>query len=106
MSDLPDQEDGVGEQVKAFAQTANSAINGVADAVGLTEQVAKNPYAAVAAALGVGYVVGGGLFTPTTARLLRLGMKLASVPAVQDKLLDIAEAALDQVLAQANKPKP
>lgn len=94
------------EQAQAFAKQANSAINGLADAVGVTAQVQKSPYATVAAALGIGYVVGGGLFTPTTARLIRMGMKLAAVPAVQDKMLDIAEAALDQVLAQARAKKP
>jgi hypothetical protein len=58
----------------------------------------------IAAALGVGYVLGGGLFTPTTARLLRLGMKLASIPLVRDQLLDVAEAAVDGVLgSQAKK---
>lgn len=86
-----------------FAKTANSAMNGVADAAGLTEKVEKAPYAMVAAALGVGYVVGGGLFTPSTTRLLRLGMKLAAVPVVRNRLLDIAEAAIDGVLAAAKK---
>lgn len=84
------------------AKTANSALNGVADAVGLTPKVEQAPYAMVAAALGVGYVVGGGLFTPTTARLVRLGMKLTSIPAVRERLLDVAEAAIDQVLANAS----
>lgn len=91
------------ETARELAKDANSAINGVADAVGLTEQVEKAPYAMIGAALGVGYVVGGGLFTPTTTRLLRLGMKLASIPQVRDRLLDVAEAAIDGVLANAKK---
>lgn len=93
----------IGEQVTEALQNANSAINGVADAVGLTEQVDKSPYAMVAAALGVGYVLGGGLFTPTTLRVLRLGMKLASIPAVRDRLLDVAESAVDGVLGSQSK---
>jgi hypothetical protein len=99
----------IGEQVAEVLQNANSAINGVADAVGLSEKVEKAPYGMVAAALGVGYVLGGGLFTPTTFRLLRLGMKLASIPAVRDKLLDVAEAAVDGVLEkqqQTNEDEP
>lgn len=95
----------LGEQIAELAQTANSALNGVSDAVGLTSKVEKSPYAMLAAALGAGYVVGGGLFSPTTARLFRLGIKLASVPVVQDKLLEYAEAALDGVLQQAKKTK-
>lgn len=93
----------IADTVVELAKDANSALNGVSDAVGLTEQVEKAPYAMVAAALGVGYVVGGGLFTPTTTRLLRLGMKLASIPQVRDRLLDVAEAAIDGVLANAKK---
>jgi hypothetical protein len=105
----PDQDDGrwdaaeLAETLTQAAKTANSAINGVSDAVGLTEKVDKAPYAMVAAALGLGYVVGGGLFTPTTARLLRMGMKLTSIPMVRDRLLDVAEAAIDGVLQNATK---
>ena len=44
----------------------------------------RNPYGTVAAALGIGYVLGGGLFTPLTARIvrlgLRIGMRLAVLP--------------------------
>jgi hypothetical protein len=93
----------VADTVVELAKNANSAINGVADAVGLTPKVEQAPYAMVAAALGIGYVVGGGLFTPTTARLFQLGMKLAAVPAVRDRLLDVAEGVIDGVLQQAKK---
>lgn len=91
------------ETARELAKDANSALNGMADAVGLTPQVEKAPYAMVGAALGIGYVVGGGLFTSTTTRLLRLGMKLAAIPQVRDRLLDIAEAAVDGVLANGKK---
>lgn len=89
------------QTVEHFAKDANSALNGVADAVGLTEKVARQPYGMVLAALGLGYVVGGGLFTPTTMRLVRLGMKLASVPPIRDRLLDLAESAVDSVVQNA-----
>ncbi len=91
------------ESARELAKDANSALNGMADAVGLTPQVEKAPYAMLGAALGVGYIVGGGLFTPTTARLVRLGMKLAAIPQVRDRLLDIAEAAVDGVMANGKK---
>ena len=93
----------IANTVVELAKDANSALNGVADAVGLTPKVEQAPYAMIAAALGAGYVVGGGLFTPTTTRLLRLGMKLASIPQVRDRLMDVAEAAIDTVLAQTAK---
>ena len=31
----------------------------------------------------VGYVLGGGLFSPTTARLLRIGVRLALIPIIK-----------------------
>lgn len=93
----------IGEQVTEVLQNANSALNGVADAVGITEKVEQSPYGMVAAALGVGYVLGGGLFTPTTFRVLRIGMKLASIPAVRDRLLDVAESAVDGILSSQKK---
>lgn len=89
--------------IRELALDANSALNGMADAVGLTTQVEKAPYAMIGAALGLGYVVGGGLFTPTTTRIIGLGMKLASIPQVRDRLLDVAEAAIDGVLANGKQ---
>ncbi len=94
------------EKGLGLAKDVNDALNSAAAAVGLSEQVEKSPYAMIGAALGVGYVLGGGLFTPTTARLMRLGLKLAKVPVVQDKILEVAEAALDGLLASTKKPEP
>ena len=94
----------LGEQLQELAHNANSALNGVADATGLTEKVEASPYGMIAAALGVGYVLGGGLFTPTTMRLVRMGAKLATIPLVRDKLLDVAEAAVDGLVAQMKQP--
>lgn len=90
----------LGERAREVAAHVNSALNGVADATGLTEKVQRSPYGMVGAALGVGYVLGGGLFTPTTMRLLRMGAKLAAVPMVRERLLDVAEAAVDGLVAQ------
>jgi hypothetical protein len=90
------------EQIVDMAKTASSAINGVADAIGLSPKVEQNPYALVAGALAAGYVLGGGLFTSTTTRLLRIGVKLAAIPQVRDRLLDVAETAVDSVLAKTN----
>ena len=39
-----------------------------------------NPYVVVAAAAGLGYIAGGGLFSPFTRRLTRIGMKALFVP--------------------------
>jgi hypothetical protein len=57
-------------------------------------RVQRHPYAMVAAALGVGYVLGGGLFSSLTFRLVGLGVRVAALPLVKDQLLGLAEAAV------------
>jgi len=85
------------------AKNAGSAVDSAAESVGLSERVAEMPYGMVAAALAVGYVAGGGLFTPTTARLVQLGVKLTTVPFIRNQLLDVAESAVDGLLNQTRK---
>ena len=91
---------------RAMMDEAKASGEGLMDAVDLKGRVERSPYGMVAAALGVGYVLGGGLFTPTTARILRLGMKLAAVPLVRDELLSLAESAVDGVLKRTRKITP
>ncbi len=100
---LPFSVQDVEHAITGAAKTVNSALNGVADATGVTDRVAQNPYGRVAAALATGYVVGGGLFTPTTARLVQLGVKVASIPVVRNQLLGLAEAVVDGLLEAARK---
>lgn len=100
----PEDEGPLEARVREVAHDANDALNGISDALGLTEKVERHPYGAVAAALGLGYVVGGGLFTPTTVRLVKLGLKLASVPLVRDRLVDAAEVAVDHLVNGAARP--
>jgi hypothetical protein len=98
-----DEAQALRETVSGWVGRGNRALNGAAGATGLSEKVDQHPYQMLGAALGVGYVLGGGLFTATTARLVRLGFKLAGVPAIQEKLLDVAEIALDGWLASSKK---
>ena len=72
----------------------------------LRGRVERHPYGMVLAAMGAGYVLGGGLFTPFTGRMVRLGLKLAALPLVKDELLGIAEAAVDRYVASAPPPGP
>ncbi len=93
----------LGDDLRQLAHNANDALNGIAEATGLSEKVQENPYGMVAAALGAGYVAGGGLFSPLTMRILQLGLKAATIPAVQERLFAIAESAIDGALAQSRK---
>jgi hypothetical protein len=86
--------DQIGSEAQELWSNARSAVSDLGQTLDLKGRVERNPYGMVAAAIGVGYVLGGGLFTPLTARVLKLGMRLAMLPFVKDELLGMAEAAL------------
>ncbi len=92
-----------GAAAQQFFDEAKASGQGLMEAVNLQGRVERNPYGMVAAALGIGYLLGGGLFTATTARLFRLGIKVAAVPLVRDEFVSFAENAIDGVLDRARK---
>jgi len=59
-------------------------------------RVERHPFGTVAAALGIGYVLGGGLFTPLTGRIVRLGvrigMRLAVLPLLKQEMAEIVSS--------------
>lgn len=100
---------GFGERVDHLNQSAHqlieearSAVQDLTESIDLRGRVERNPYGMVLAAVGVGYVLGGGLFTPFTGRVLRLGMRLAMLPFVKDELLGMAEAAISGAMRGAS----
>lgn len=64
----------------------------------LARETRKHPIRTVAMAVGVGFVLGGGLFTRVTARLLmvggRIGLRMAVVPLMAQGLAVLAEELL------------
>lgn len=53
------------------------------------EYYQENPYAVLAAATGVGYVLGGGLFSPFTKRLLKIAMKGMLIPIASSQIKNL-----------------
>jgi hypothetical protein len=56
-------------------------------------RVARNPYGMLAGAVGVGFVLGGGLFTRLAARILGAGLRIgltAALPLLQRELVQAA----------------
>jgi hypothetical protein len=86
--------DQIGSDAAELWNHARSAVSDLNQTLDLKGRVERHPYGMVLAALGVGYVLGGGLFTPLTARMIRLGVRLAALPFVKDELIGMAEAAL------------
>jgi hypothetical protein len=56
----------------------------------LDGRVQRNPYAMLAGALGMGFVLGGGLFTQLTAKVVGAGLRMglmAALPMLEKELL-------------------
>jgi hypothetical protein len=92
---------GVGARVHSLgraAQSLSEELRGTAAdfgrALDLRGRAERHPYLLVAAALGVGYVLGGGLFTRTTARVLGVAGRLSALPVMRSELTALAEALL------------
>jgi len=88
----------LGKRVDQVSHTAEQTWSKTRDAISSVDvkgRVRRNPYGSMAAAVGIGYVLGGGIFTPLTARIvglgLRLGMRLALLPLLKQELFELAE---------------
>ncbi len=86
--------DQIGSDAADLWNNARSAVTDLNETLDIKGRVERHPYGMMVAALGVGYLLGGGLFTPLTARIIKLGVRLAALPFVKDELLGMAEAAL------------
>jgi hypothetical protein len=66
----------------------------------LTRQTREHPGRSVAMAVGVGYLLGGGLFSRLTARILgagiRIGLRTALLPVVTEGLLALGQKQTTQ----------
>lgn len=82
------------ERMSSAVDQARQSLSEIGET--LRERVEENPYRSVAIALGAGYVLGGGLFTGLTARLLfggvRIGTRLAALPFVRDEIFAFVDA--------------
>jgi hypothetical protein len=66
----------------------------------LRDKVEEHPWRALGLALGAGYIVGGGLFTALTGRLLfsgiKVGTRLAALPLVRDEVMGFIGTLADR----------
>jgi len=82
------------DSAQQLFEEARSTFQDLGAALDLRGRVQRHPYGMVAAALGLGYVLGGGLFSALTFRLVGLGARMAAIPLVKGQLLGLAEAAV------------
>jgi ElaB/YqjD/DUF883 family membrane-anchored ribosome-binding protein len=57
----------------------------------MSQFIQEKPLAAIGVAFGIGYVLGGGLFTKTTGRLLGLGWRLGGMAVAKNLLGNLAD---------------
>lgn len=68
------------------------------DLTALKTGLERNPYGVVAGAVGVGFILGGGLFTRLTGRLFGAAVRVAfaaALPYLQEELLSVAARAIE-----------
>ena len=84
------------EEAKAFTNAISESVNNFSESIDLRGRVERAPIPMVCAALGVGYVLGGGLFSATTRRLLQIGRAAVVVPFVKKQLTTMAGSGSSQ----------
>lgn len=83
------------KQVSASIQNLASkeTVDELRELLSLSQRMEQHPYRTLAAALGTGYILGGGLFSPATRRLvgagLKIGLRVAAVPLFKEQLSDL-----------------
>jgi ElaB/YqjD/DUF883 family membrane-anchored ribosome-binding protein len=89
------------EEAPRLASAVSDARRSIESMMGdWREMVEEHPWRALGMALGAGYVVGGGLLTPLTGRMLygvlRIGVRLAALPLVRDELMSLLQTATER----------
>lgn len=82
---------GVTESADLAIQSVGSLYHALDTAV--SKQVRENPYATLAAAAGVGFILGGGLRSPFGQLLVRVGVRAFGPPLVSAALHGAVERA-------------
>jgi hypothetical protein len=85
----------VGTAAEQVWDRTRDSFSDLGDALDIKGRVDRHPYGTVAAALGIGYVLGGGLFTPLTGSIVRLGMRigmrLAVLPLLRQEIAQLVD---------------
>jgi len=92
---------GLTESADQALQSVGSLYNAL-DAV-VSKQVRERPYVTLAAAAGVGFILGGGMRSPFGQVLMRVGVRAFGPPLVSAALHTAVERA--QALTQQHEPQ-
>jgi len=78
------------EEARAFKAAIGSTADTFPRNIDLRGRVDRNPIGMVLAAAGIGYFLGGGLFSPMTGKLVKIGLRVALIPLVKSQLANLA----------------
>ncbi len=76
----------LGDDVRSLASELGEAAREVREKVDVSRAVREHPFRAVAIATGVGYLLGGGLFSSWTRHALGVGARMMLVPILKAQL--------------------
>lgn len=82
---------GIGDEIGGLAEAVGGMAGTAKSKIDLERRMREEPVKTLLIAAGIGYVVGGGFFTPFTGRMLRLGARLWLIPAVRNQLMNREE---------------
>jgi hypothetical protein len=85
----------VGEGISELGRALSERRDDLAEP--MSRFIQERPVAALGIAFGVGYLLGGGLFSKTTARLVGVGWKLGGMALAKELLGGLATEAADRL---------
>ena len=90
----------VGQTAETVWEKTRDSVSDIGTSLDIKGRVQRNPYGTVAAAIGIGYVLDGGLFTPLTSRIVRfgvrIGLRLAVLPLLKQEMAELIETIEDE----------
>src|SRR5688572_18325490 len=76
----------VRDDAQVLMDDIKAAARDLSERIDVQGRIERNPYGTLLAAAGVGYILGGGLFTRATGRILGVAARLMLVPLVRAEL--------------------
>ncbi|MEM1350627.1 MAG: hypothetical protein AAGI01_18845 [Myxococcota bacterium] len=85
------------EAARDIAAQAQDALVRAAEDNPATRLYRDNPYVLLAAAAGLGYIAAGGLFTPFSRRVIKMGMRALIIPVAVSQIRSATLKSLNDI---------
>lgn len=72
---------------------ANDLLTDLSEAIDLNGRMDRHPYQTILIAAGVGFVASGALFSRFTLRVVGMGIRVAALPILEERLQAAARSA-------------